>query len=304
MLTMQHLLGLKDATDPALKLNPKQLARLDVLKKAEPVFVCIDLEAFEFAQNKITEVGVSILDTRSLLDTDPGSDGSAWLAKINTHHIIIDEHKKLVNKRFVHGCPDKFNFGQSQYIKLKDIHKTLTNLFANPSPQTSLESDQGSRKLILVGHGLSNDTTFMKALQFAPNAKGHVLQEIDTQKIAGSKKNTVGLSRMMRGLGIETSNLHNAGNDAAYTLQGLVLLAVQHTNNPGQFLKAIANAKPPPDPAKQRYKEHKARLRDQKKKKSEVRVNVQAAEATDTAKTTAAEHIVDVKIRKVATRDV
>lgn len=33
---------------------------------ADVVFVCVDCEAFEFAQNKTTEVGVSVLDTREL----------------------------------------------------------------------------------------------------------------------------------------------------------------------------------------------------------------------------------------------
>jgi hypothetical protein len=264
LLAMQHILGLKDASDESLKSKPTELARLQRLKAAEPVFVCIDLEAYEFAQEKITEVGVSVLDSRHIVGTDPGVDGMEWLSKITTRHLIIREYKHLVNKRFVHGCPDKFNFGKSEIVPLHCVHTTLTQLFVNPSPGSVLATDKGPRKLILVGHGLSNDTAYLSKLKFDPHAKGSIIQDVDTQRFVGTKKQNVGLSRLMTGLGVIPENLHNAGNDAAYTLQALVLMTVQHTNNPGAYVKAVAEAKAPVDPAKQRYKDHKAKLREQK----------------------------------------
>jgi hypothetical protein len=190
LLAMQHIFGLKDASDESSKIKPKDLERLQRLKAAEPVFVCIDLEAYEFAQEKITEVGVSILDSRHVVGTDPGPDGMEWLSKINTRHLIIKEYKHLVNKRFVHGCPDKFNFGKSEVVHLGRVHNTLTQLFANPSPGSALASDGGSRKLILVGHGLSNDTAYLSKLKFDPHGKGNIIQDVDTQKFAGTKKHT------------------------------------------------------------------------------------------------------------------
>ncbi|KAI4743498.1 hypothetical protein E4T50_06097 [Aureobasidium sp. EXF-12298] len=264
LLAMQHILGLKDASDESIKIKPTELERLQRLKAAEPVFVCIDLEAYEFAQEKITEVGVSVLDSRHVVGIDPGPDGSKWLSKITTRHLITREYKHLVNKRFVHGCPDKFNFGKSEIVFLNRIHTTLTQLFANPSPGSVLATDKGPRKLILVGHGLSNDTAYLSKLKFDPHAKGNIIQDVDTQRFVGTKKQTVGLSRLMTGLGVSPENLHNAGNDAAYTLQALVLMTVQHTNNPGAYVKAVAEAKAKVDPAKQRYKDHKAKLREQR----------------------------------------
>ena len=264
LLTMQHILGLKDASDESLNVKPYELGRLQRLKAAEPVFICIDLEAFEFAQEKITEVGVSVLDSRHVVGTDPGPDGMGWLSKITTRHLIIKEHKHLVNKRFVHGCPDKFNFGNSEIVKLGHVNTTLTQLFDNPSPHSVLASDLGGRKLILVGHGLSNDTAYLEKLHFAPHANGNIIQDIDTQRFVGTKKKPVGLGRLMAGLGVSPENLHNAGNDAAYTLRALVLMTVQHTNNPGAYIKAVEEAKVKVDPAKQRYKDHKAKIRAQK----------------------------------------
>ncbi|THX95166.1 hypothetical protein D6D03_09357 [Aureobasidium pullulans] len=263
LLAMQHILGLRNAADD-LKVKPKELERVERLKAAEPVFVCVDLEAFEFSQDKITEVGVSILDSRHVVGTDPGADGSNWLSKINTRHMIIKEYKHLVNKRFVHGCPDKFNFGHSELVPLKHIRDTLIELFNNPTSEPLRASDNGSRKLVLVGHGLSNDTAYLNKLNFAPHASGNILQDVDTQRFVGTKKTTIGLSKLMAGLGVDPENLHNAGNDAAYTMQALVLITVQHTNDPGAYLKAVTNAKGKVDPAKQRYKDHKAKIREKK----------------------------------------
>lgn len=264
LLTMQHILGLKNAADESLQVKPQELERLQRLKAAEPVFVCVDLEAFEYAQDKITEVGVSVLDSRHVVGNDPGPDGNEWLSKIVTRHLIIKEHKHLVNKRFLHGCPDKFNFGKSEVVPLHQVHMALTRLFINPSPGSALASNQGARNLILVGHGLSNDTAYLNKLNFAPHAAGNIIQDIDTQRFVGTKKKNVGLSRLMAGLGVSAENLHNAGNDAAYTLQALVLMTVQHTNNPGAYIKAVEEAKGEVDPAKQRYKDHKAKIRAQK----------------------------------------
>ncbi|KAG9906346.1 hypothetical protein KCV05_g15002, partial [Aureobasidium melanogenum] len=134
-------------------------------------------------------------------------------------------------------------------------------LFDNPSPNSIRASDRGSRNLIFVGHGLSNDTLYLTKLKFDPNAKGKIIHKVDTQKFVGTKKQQVGLSKLLAGLGIEPENLHNAGNDAAYTMQALLLMTVQHTNNPGAYVKAVADAKVKIDPAKQRYKDHKAAIR-------------------------------------------
>ncbi|KAH0398903.1 hypothetical protein KCU89_g6756, partial [Aureobasidium melanogenum] len=108
------------------------------------------------------------------------------------------------------------------------------------------------------------DTLYLNKLKFDPNAKGNIIHKVDTQKFVGTKKQQVGLSKLLAGLGIEPENLHNAGNDAAYTMQALLLIVVQHTNNPGAYVKAVADAKTKVDPAKQRYKDHKATIRANK----------------------------------------
>jgi hypothetical protein len=40
-------------------------------------------------------------------------------------HLRPTEYKKLVNRRYVKGCPDGFNFGESAFIPLGDAGRIL-----------------------------------------------------------------------------------------------------------------------------------------------------------------------------------
>lgn len=237
MLIVQKYLGLKSPSEIFSKGN-NPANNTDPAAFSDVVFLSVDLEAYEFAQDKITEIGVSVLDTRNLAGIEPGPNASAWLSRIKTRHLRISEYKKLVNKRFITGCAEKFNFGTSEFIQLNQSRSVLAQIFNNPAGVQNPMSDK--RRIVLVGHGLKNDTDYLKILNFSPQETGTVIRNIDTQNLAGSsKRDSVGLERVLRGLGADPVNLHNAGNDAAYTLQALVMMAVQHTEMPGGYLAAI-----------------------------------------------------------------
>lgn len=73
--------------------------------------ISIDVEMFEFDHSVITEVGLAILDTWTVARVAPKEKGEAWFPFIKAHHFIVREHRHRVNRRFVSGCPDKFDFG-------------------------------------------------------------------------------------------------------------------------------------------------------------------------------------------------
>ncbi|KAM0723441.1 hypothetical protein Q7P37_000427 [Cladosporium fusiforme] len=228
VVQLQQLLGLV----PPAKNKPVK----------DVIFVSIDCEAFEHDQNKITEIGVSILDSRSIKDVDPGDNGEPWFKLMKHLHLRPNEYKKLVNKRFIKGCPDNFEFGTSTAMKLRDAGKILDRIFLDPNrlheacdfgtqiPETDIE-------IMLVGHDLRNDTEYMKRLKFTPK---RVVGSLDTQKLARiSKRQSPGLQKLLTALSIDAKYLHNAGNDAAYTLQALVGLAVQEHRRPGDLERAL-----------------------------------------------------------------
>lgn len=75
------------------------------------VLVCFDVEAIERPPNPISEIGIAILDTRDIAKTAPGPVGEEWWPLIKAHHLRVRELSALVNRDYVHGCPDAFNFG-------------------------------------------------------------------------------------------------------------------------------------------------------------------------------------------------
>src|SRR5579871_4694057 len=97
-------------------INPSQPAPYPF--ENQPVFIAFDVEAWEMDHRAITEVGISTLDTLDIIDLPPGKDGENWFNKIHHRHFRIEEYKHLVNSEHVHGCPDRFEFGQSEFISL------------------------------------------------------------------------------------------------------------------------------------------------------------------------------------------
>lgn len=75
------------------------------------VLVCFDVEAIERPPNPISEIGIAILDTRDIANTVPGPAGQEWWPLIKAHHLRVRELSALVNRDYVQGCPDAFNFG-------------------------------------------------------------------------------------------------------------------------------------------------------------------------------------------------
>lgn len=75
------------------------------------VFVCIDVEAYEFNNNVVTEIGIATLDVLDIATMEPGVLGENWRNAIRARHFRIKEHMHLNNTKHVQGCADRFEFG-------------------------------------------------------------------------------------------------------------------------------------------------------------------------------------------------
>ena len=80
-------------------------------QESSVVFVCIDIEAFEFRPNQITEIGVATLDTNDIKGVAPGKSGRNWWKMIRAQHFIVKEFRHLQNKVHCQGNRDGFVFG-------------------------------------------------------------------------------------------------------------------------------------------------------------------------------------------------
>lgn len=197
------------------------------------IFVCVDAEAYEFNQQQITEIGVSTLNSQDLLGLDPGKNGKTWAEKIRSRHFRIKEYANRRNKVHVESCPDDFDFGESEWISKKDAPSTLKSCFTTPlSVSTNQLTTPPNRKFVLVAHNATSDINYLENLGYNPAED--IVDIIDTSDLANADGREIkqpGLSTLLLRYGIAAKHLHNAGNDAHYTLCVMLALAVNNFQN-------------------------------------------------------------------------
>jgi hypothetical protein len=185
--------------EKTLNQNSEYINKL--INNQEKTILSLDLEFYERNTSIVTEVGFSIIKNK----------------EIKTYHYIVEENKKYRNGVFVVDNMDNFSFGKSEYLSLEQIKEKL---------KKHLE-DVGC----LVGHAFENDRFFLNDLLTKKNM--HLNNNIlDTQKIAKMylfEDEVFSLKRIVNNvLNVEENQelyLHNAGNDAYYTLVSLLKMS-------------------------------------------------------------------------------
>lgn len=212
------------------------------------VFVCVDVESYEKDHKKITEVGIASLDTRHLAGLAPGENGENWRATIKARHFRISEYKHLVNHEYVSGCPDRFDFGESEMIGLKDAPKFIEACFKPPSSAaicTECPGTEERRNIILVGHDVITDINYMCDLGFDPMKLPNLLETQDTAilyRVWRRELQITKLGKILADFDIIGRNLHNAGNDAVYTIQAMLAVCVREATIRGTAKLAAQRA--------------------------------------------------------------
>ncbi|KUJ17302.1 uncharacterized protein LY89DRAFT_570040, partial [Mollisia scopiformis] len=174
----------------------------------DPVFIAIDFEdpnsvAYGFDRNSDTQVGLSVLDSR------------------NIHSASAKQSLGIKTFNFVTGS--------NQYFKTsarKDLWATSEHIPTTEMLQCIKKVIPRDRNIILVGHGFSHDVAALQSLGF--DFYTSILGHFDTDVIARRLKfEDVSLGAVLKELGCPTLNLHNAGNDANFTLRALILLGIR-----------------------------------------------------------------------------
>lgn len=83
---------------------------------------------------------------------------------------------------------------------------------------------------MLVGHDLPADIAFLRQLGYDPGNLSNLLECTDTTHMYRAfrrEPHNSGLGKILADLDIAGWDLHNAGNDAVYTLQAMVAIAVK-----------------------------------------------------------------------------
>lgn len=223
--------------DPVNLLEPAPWEAQDC-----PIFYSIDIEWNERNFTQLTEIGISLLDTLDIRGIPPGTNGENWVKHIRSAHLRTAEYKNFRNSQFVMGCPDMFLFGNSEIVPNNQMGRRTDLFFAVPYDGTETvnrpdlpEHKLGPRNIVLVGHNpdadikmLAERCTIFKSMDLRPQKRIRSL--LDTQGLfqrLRKQKNPSKLETILIHLGLEPEFLHNAGNDARFTLEALIRMGLE-----------------------------------------------------------------------------
>jgi len=85
------------------------------------------------------------------------------------------------------------------------------------------------RNIILVGHDIMADVNYLKRIGYNPSNLSNLQELIDTSSMYRAFKRDPhprNLGSILANLDIAGWYLHNAGNDAVYTLQAMISIAI------------------------------------------------------------------------------
>lgn len=161
--------------------------------------VAIDVEAWEQNPNKITEIGLAVYD--------PRDQWALMVPRIRTAHILVKENKSMNNGRYVPNNKMRFNGGVLYEMLGAELRGWLSEILGYYLNQ---------RTGVLVGHNVGGDIEWL-ARHGVMEVRG--IETVDTEKVHRLSRQTGGLLRgLLRTVQIPHLNLHNAANDAYYTL--------------------------------------------------------------------------------------
>ncbi|KAI8338063.1 hypothetical protein BC941DRAFT_32170 [Chlamydoabsidia padenii] len=199
-----------------------------LLRSHSHVFVSLDIEAYEADHSILLEIGWTLYDGRENHYQD--------------QHYMMEPYRHLRNGKYVDDQRMNFDYGTSVWCTLgqalNELHKDLA---------WATRRDGG---FVLVGHGLNSDLIYLKQCKFEwPVLDGTRSKDglfgladqgvvdvhasalrtiVNTDTLYGAWINDLhnppSLGRCLTLMDIEHWHLHNAGNDAHYTMELMMKL--------------------------------------------------------------------------------
>lgn len=118
----------------------------------------------------------------------------------------------------------------SEFIKQADIPSILEQLVDKATLVDPVDGTAKPRPVVLVFHECSGDISFLKTLGYSIYNAENVLEIADTREMhqfVARSDDSRALGAVLNYLDIPSQHLHNAGNDAVYTLRAMIGLAVK-----------------------------------------------------------------------------
>jgi len=132
----------------------------------------------------------------------------------------------------------------SEFVPLEDAPKIVASCFKPPYSGLAQEDMESApkRKVVLVGHDTMTDVKYMRDLGYnVLNLPPHeIVDTAELYRYLRREPSNRSLGSVLADLGIAGWYLHNAGNDAVYTLQSMLAISVRaikegESRNPGEI---------------------------------------------------------------------
>ncbi|GAA6007731.1 hypothetical protein JCM11491_003945 [Sporobolomyces phaffii] len=181
-------------------------------------FLALDVEFWERDHEVLTEFGWTLVEFVR-------HQNGKVTERREDQHAVIKENQRFRNGRFSPDARDHFDFGRTLVLPSKALYFLLHALFSTLSATHPLflvfHDPRGDiRALTKLGFDSANE--FERDLtRFGQKREGGGIWVVDTQRIFSAwlgRKSQIGLEKACIEVEIPTKRLHNAGNDAHYTL--------------------------------------------------------------------------------------
>ncbi|GAA5865583.1 hypothetical protein JCM3774_002058 [Rhodotorula dairenensis] len=232
----EKIAAAKHVASRAFELETLRLAHEAAVRNGAGAFLALDVEAWEFDHDLLLEFGWSIVEYVKDEVTGKVSE------RRETQHVVVKENARRRNRKFAPDARDHFDFGRSITLPQQSIFHLLSGLFS------ALSANQ---PLFLVFHDPRMDLSALRRLGFdttrefqndlrklstfhTTSGGEHGVWVVDTQALFSGwlkRKSQIGLERACKEIELATKRLHNAGNDARYTLD-LFEHMMDRTNSP------------------------------------------------------------------------
>lgn len=203
----------------------------------DAVLVSIDLEYIlpeGPSETLITQIGIATLDTRKLSSVDT-TDPQALRTAIDAHCFSL-----YVKRRGKRTWEPHFLWGQPEIITHDRIRSVLKEALHDRRDAPHITT----RNVVLVGHGIWNERhVLMEAIGYDIKEVPSVRAILDTGRMICSAYD-FGMANHahfplrfgLRCLGVHYDNLHDAGNDAMFTMKALLLIFANWKHQKGRYM--------------------------------------------------------------------
>jgi len=128
-------------------------------------------------------------------------------------HFCVTEHKYKRNGQYVPDMKERFIFGKTVWANLKTVAGEIVK---------DLTEDNIKGSVVLVGHDIKMEEKYLESMGVKIREVVEPVGIFDTAEMnaarVGNPNERMALGRILDNLDIENYSLHNAGNDARYTL--------------------------------------------------------------------------------------